>query len=1482
MHPSRASLLSGAPRYMGASASREDDEGRSDYRVSDSRDHDRRASPLRVPHGYGSYGSQEPRPSTKYDSYRPDPLSSPANVRHAFRREGSDIDHRGRQRRDEFDYRRDDRYRDRYGSWSDGRKSPSSLRRPAASRSPPPPHATRSPPPARDAVSPPPLYVRNLSWRKSISPPRTKRKVGEAPIPTGPARFGLAHPASSPPGLEGVPTAPKSMRDFRSDILQHPHITISSQYMPSAIGIKRQLVAAAEVSHAPKCIHMDTFGFVIVFESDITGRDAAQRCFECLQDVKLFQMYRLGDCMELYLDGRRHYFTQPRQDVPPSLLNKGAFLANHVVQNDFAIRGAAASGPTVNAAPVRVGQDEFVLRGAAVSLPECGPGMVTAAPNSPKSRANSTVPPLQARLQRDTDSVSVASVPSASDSTGSKGPKCHVCKERTQKLLRCSTCPRHYDRRCLIGPQFESPEWQCPRCKRRRVPLKRWVPETSDTADIPFASEVASPAKKPRLAEGHKEPYKEAPGPPPARLEGEANPQSVAEIPETSAAIVNTTMIDALGADSQPASRSAGTAMMTEGAESNVRAKAQLADRERCETPAETNMPSQGDSAAESSRHEAATLSVNEQVTKHCPERTVTAGIDIDSDEAANLVDESFNSPERPAMPKKAKKLKLTRKVILPPADTTTGPLGQDLLAPTEKDAGTETSTVAIAPERTDETDTDRPSERKTGEGDTLAPLPNKISIVQPHRSPEDPHISDIPSVGQDDASRPSATLPLQPTVEEVAKPEVATNHLRHSIGSASPVDSVMTTENTRSFAKRTGSRSKPSKLIICIECKIIPVPSNPFGIKMCPECVKTTAAANTATPLSTIINGFRVLKSASVLPLRAPSVDESLAASAGSSRGAVNVMRDAPSLDAQHAAMVRLDASTTAACGNCRRKKQRCEHRLGPSSTACSDCRRAHVRCEHNTAEKQGKDHSTKKGKAISDARESPPDVDIELDQTTSMVDADAETDGRQDENELSTDPRHRRKRRKSASTGESPTPSAAPVRKDKDPKSTGVHGLGNSFSRPPGVYRQLICMAMCDTPGRRLTCRGAADWIAKNIPGYELGQSNWAENLKATMYAQEAVVDKEKRYLRRLDWKPSFGGKSKTLWFGLIPGLEKEVEHWDPTLGQPVSPVKQSQAGACEPSQRSKQDDSHTTPSKSKRRIRPIVGDNEVSVDGGSVSVEPEIEPDTSGGASHNPDADESAGLDSTGQHEVSGNPKTNTADEESLLDICERSFQAPPNHEDTVMEDALVALSASGPGPEIGAAMNLLDHVMDHDNTASTFPQQTAPIAPMQVTHRPFPPPTHPPSFPTTSTDAPFDRELWNIIRDMPPEPNTSTNNLVEAYPQYFFDRAAKIAEIKARPTRKQQINARMKKLYGKGCAVVDTTEMRERERKQVRKLDTEGGLRSLPKEDVSTLKNCATVEEFLGLDLGLVMDVVDKQVVFRKNDGGRSRTIYKTGL
>ncbi|SMQ55540.1 unnamed protein product [Zymoseptoria tritici ST99CH_3D7] len=1481
MHPSRASLLSGASRYMGASASREDDEGRSDYRVSDSRDHDRRASPPRVPDGYGSYGSQEPRPSTRYESYRPDALSFPANVRHAFRREGSDIDHRGRQRRDEFDYPRDDRYRDRYGSWSDGRKSPP-LRRPAAPRSSPPPRAARSPPPAHDAVSPPPLFVRNLSWRKSISPPRTKRKVGEAPIPTGPARFGLAQPASAPPGLEGVPTAPKSMRDIRSDILQHPHIAISSQYMPSAIGIKRQLVAAVEVSHAPKFIHMDTIGFVIAFESDASGRDAAQRCFEGLQDVKLFQMYRLGDCMELYLDRRRHYFTQPRQDVPPCLLNKGAFLANHVAQSDSAIRGAAASGPTVNAAPLRVGQDEFVIRGAAVGLPEDGPDMVTAAPNSPKSRANSTVPPLQARLQRDTDSVSVASVPSASDSTGSKGPKCHVCKERTQKLLRCSTCPRYYDRRCLIGPQFESPEWQCPRCKRRRVPLKRRAPETSDTADIPFASEVASPAKKPRLAEEHKEPHKEAPGPPPARIEGEANPQAVAEIPETPAAVVTTTMVDALVADSRPVVGSAATATMTEGVAPIVRAKAQLADQERCETAAENDRPLQGGSAVEPSRYEAATSSVEEQVTNHRPERANAAGIDIDSDEAANLVDESFNSPERPAMPKKAKKLNLTRKVILPPANTTTGPPGQELPETTEKDASTETSTVSIAPEGNDTTHTDRGGKCKTGEGDAPAPLPDKVGIVQPHRSPEDPHINDNPSVAQENASRPSTTFPPQAAAEQVAKPEVPTNHLRDSIGSASPVDSVMTTENTRSFAKRTGSRSKPSKSIICIECKVIPVPSNPFGIKMCPECVKTTAAANTATPLSTIINGSRVSKSASIPPSRAPSVDESMAASAGSSRKVQDVMQDAPSLDEQHAAMVRLDASTTTACEDCRRKKQRCEHRLGASSTACSDCRRAHVRCEHNPAERQRKDHSTTKGKTISDARQPPPDVDFELDQNTSMVDANAETDERQDENEPSTDPRHRRKRRKSASTGKSPTPFAVPVQRDKDPKSTGVRGLGNSFSRPPGVYRQLICMAMCDTPGRRLTCRGAAEWIAKNIPGYELGQSNWAENLKATMYGQEAVVDKDKRYLRRLDWKPSFGGKPKTLWFGLIPGLEKEVEHWDPTLGQPVSPVKQSQAGAREQSQRREQDDQHTTPSKSKRRTRPVVEDDEVSVDGGSVSVEPEIEPDTSGGASHNSDVDETAGVDSTGQYEVDERPNPNTADEESLLDICERSFQAPPNHEDTVMEDALVALSASGPSQDIGAALALLDHVMDHDNTAPTFQQQTAPIAPMQVTHRPFPPPTHPPSFPTTSTDAPFDRELWNIIRDMPPEPNTSTNNLAEAYPQYFFDRAAKIAEIKARPTRKQQINARMKKLYGKGCAVVDTTEMRERERKQVRKLDTEGGLRSLPGEDVSTLKNCATVEEFLGLDLGLVMDVVDKQVVFRKNDGGRSRTIYKTGL
>jgi len=129
----------------------------------------------------------------------------------------------------------------------------------------------------------------------------------------------------------------------------------------------------------------------------------------------------------------------------------------------------------------------------------------------------------------------------------------------------------------------------------------------------------------------------------------------------------------------------------------------------------------------------------------------------------------------------------------------------------------------------------------------------------------------------------------------------------------------------------------------------------------------------------------------------------------------------------------------------------------------------------------------------------------------------------------------------------------------KRKRTDRTGREGLGNSLQRPVGTYNRLITMALHDTVGHRLQARAIVQWIADNIPDYSRGKGIWENGVKASLSMRRGPkgpriwppVEKPQE-CRDTDDRDAD-------WYGLPPDMVDTVERWDPVLKRPVSPPQE-----------------------------------------------------------------------------------------------------------------------------------------------------------------------------------------------------------------------------------------------------------------------------------------------------------------------------------
>jgi hypothetical protein len=95
--------------------------------------------------------------------------------------------------------------------------------------------------------------------------------------------------------------------------------------------------------------------------------------------------------------------------------------------------------------------------------------------NTPKQSLPAVLTPLNSGSGRKLGDEMSVGTPSTT-SSGTKVPKCHVCKGRAEDepLVECQTtsCTRRYHRHCLGTAVPEDPnEWRCPRCVRKGATL---------------------------------------------------------------------------------------------------------------------------------------------------------------------------------------------------------------------------------------------------------------------------------------------------------------------------------------------------------------------------------------------------------------------------------------------------------------------------------------------------------------------------------------------------------------------------------------------------------------------------------------------------------------------------------------------------------------------------------------------------------------------------------------------------------------------------------------------------------------------------------------------------------------------------------------------------------------------------------------------------------------------------------------------------
>ncbi|KAK4496310.1 hypothetical protein PRZ48_012290 [Zasmidium cellare] len=343
---------------------------------------------------------------------------------------------------------------------------------------------------------------------------------------------------------------------------------------------------------------------------------------------------------------------------------------------------------------------------------------------------------------------------------------------------------------------------------------------------------------------------------------------------------------------------------------------------------------------------------------------------------------------------------------------------------------------------------------------------------------------------------------------------------------------------------------------------------------------------------------------------------------------------------------------------------------------------------------------------------------------------------------------------------------------RKSQQAVARDEYDLGSSFERPKKTYERLIGMALIDAPANRLQSKDIVEWISTNVPEYDKTEGIWANGIKATLRLN-ATGKCGKVICRQVEWAEGDDGEPGKDWWVLKPDVKDTLDRWDhrlkrPTLGPKTSQLNEQGPLELDNADEVDADEVDADDIEIDRQARLL--------DAATTSQSKKTNPVKTAGkkratksATHatEPDAMDVDAIDDNGQHGV---PDVESSDEEPL------ASRAKTRHSLV----STVSQRTASFHSELDGTPGKAPHTTSDKVPLPASQHETKDMDITSLLAAPGPYPVR------------DDLYVRGLIHEEVENIDFSKEDLKdwpEYRPQNHFDREQKIAEIKARPNRKQ---------------------------------------------------------------------------------------------
>jgi len=923
----------------------------------------------------------------------------------------------------------------------------------------------------------------------------------------------------------------------------------------------------------PQDVHIDDYGWNLIFESSSAGLERLARCFERYHDELLFSEYKLH--MQCYPNGKQ---PRPQQDMDidssGGTNGRSASQVPHERPDSSGMsRTAGFEGrqltylepitsleSKVDAASPKPATVDAVANPRSHVLP------VNLSSHSSDTMRTNEMPPmgtstslLSLRSDRD-ETGSMGSAVTRSDGSRIKRDRCHRCNGEavpgSSVLVRCSTCPRRYHRRChqdfpIPANLTETSAWSCASCVKKEAASKEEPKQDKQ-----------KPLSKPEELVSNTDPVPE-----------DAPDKLQSEIPDDHGPIVtngdeeSNAQLLLLRSDSKSPQHDT-----QQHSDPTTNAKLGTGDEHAPLSDAD-DLVARSFAAAEAQSHskppsqKPGKLKITR--TKLPPKPPITVAT---QSQRENQPDQNGSSPSDTPV--------ATSSGISTKATNTNGAVGRgsaaDLRALAHERHRTaikngaeghfaseeqrlrhnaSENTSRSSPAHQLPSDTAAPQKQSNMAPDPSAPaVAKRVTEREIPESPDEVRRGEASS--KDPIINPRISALLQPTEDAFVSPSRQTSNVTPAQDAKSPA--LMRPR-------------APSAVVRCQNCQKT-IPKDPTGKrKLCSGCKRDAAAV-----------------AGSNAPIDAEAAPQTSIAPLQTSFAPVANMGHSPQVVVESAKMIPRSEDVI---GTDQQQQGSSVSDDGTRRVACDACRKHNTKCTHHDSVAQALTPITSNEQGDDAARADKP-----VRGTTSDIVDDAllaqETKPPVVHNPLAAKilgdlqfaPTMQSQLREEPSMAESKILLLKQILDENGDAKTDALVLaielaeaqrlnfvksvvGDSSDRPKGSRLILVAMALGSAASRRMQAKDVMDWIDDTIPGYKKGEGNWVSRISA-MLSQGRLLSSESGYggysgyWREDEWQVGDGGKPKAKWYQLLPEKEEEMWTWCPVLKEPLSPSARREA--------------------------------------------------------------------------------------------------------------------------------------------------------------------------------------------------------------------------------------------------------------------------------------------------------------------------------